>query len=1051
VANFQPVYGTDKPELDSYRKTIAQAYHCDEDQHLKQLIDSIRLSPEQKQEVDQIATRLVTQVRQKQSDQGPLEAFMQQYDLSSEEGVLLMCLAEALLRVPDKDTAEKLIRDKLGDADWESHLGRSDSLLVNASTWGLMLTGRVVRLADNTRGNVLGALSKMVSKSGEPVIRVAVRQAMRLMGHQYVMGRTIKEALKRSLDKDNRAYRHSFDMLGEAALTAKDAQRYFESYERAIHEIGDHGPFDDLFAAPSISVKLSALHPRYEVAQNKRVLNELVPIVLKLAQTAKTRGIALTIDAEESERLQLSLDLFEQVYTDTSLDGWEGLGLAIQAYQKRCPAVIEWLQQTAEQVGRRIPVRLVKGAYWDSEVKHAQEQGYADYPVFTRKANTDVSYLACAQRLLAARHLFYPQFATHNAQTLAMIYQFAGADKSFEYQRLHGMGEELYEDVIDAQGLNIPCRVYAPVGSHEDLLPYLVRRLLENGANTSFVNRIVDADQDISELIRDPIQTVDALEQKRHPKIPLPENIYKPIRRNSKGINLDHEADQIWLAEQMTKYPPGSWQAGPLLATEAAPAEEVAVTNPADRNEQLGQWQATHPDAIDNAVNDAKKAAISWDRVPVQERAEILEKAADLMEAEYGQWLSVCVKEAGKTIPDCIAEIREAADFCRYYAAMAREQIGSSIQLPGPTGESNHLQLHGRGVFVCISPWNFPLAIFIGQIAAALVSGNAVLAKPAEQTVITGYMATKLLHQAGIPKDVLQFLPGNGASIGAGLCAAPGIAGVAFTGSTQTAQAINRSLAAKDGQLAALVAETGGQNAMLADSSALPEQLVQDVIASAFHSAGQRCSAMRVLFIQTDVADKVLEMLVGAMDELTIGDPSQLTTDIGPVIDQGALDMLESHALRMDREAKIIGQLKTHNDLSQGSFFLPRAYELQSLDQLQKEVFGPVLHVIRYRARDLDQVIDAVNNTGYGLTLGIHSRIERTVEYIQQRVKVGNCYVNRNMIGAVVGVQPFGGEGLSGTGPKAGGPHYLHHFTTERTLTVNTAAVGGNASLLAMD
>ncbi|HET9047784.1 MAG TPA: bifunctional proline dehydrogenase/L-glutamate gamma-semialdehyde dehydrogenase PutA [Chiayiivirga sp.] len=1042
---------------------LVPLYACDEGQHLADLLDQARVDTEVQAGIQRTAEQLVVRVRAKAEDQGVIEAFMRQYDLSSEEGVLLMCVAEALLRIPDQETADKLIRDKLGDADWESHLGKSDSVLVNASTWGLMLTGKLVNLASDTRRSFADAMRRLVGRAGEPVIRLAVRQAMRIMGHQFVMGRSIEEALKRSVRRDNAAYRHSYDMLGEAALTQADADRYLEAYRMAILAIGRSGPNGsfrgtDVFAAPSISIKLSALHPRYEVAKRARVMNELAPRVLELAKLARMQGIGYTIDAEEADRLELSLELIERVYSDNALNGWEGLGLAIQAYQKRTPATIDWLIALARRVGRRIPVRLVKGAYWDSEIKRAQVDGHAGYPVFTRKPNTDVSYLACARKMLAATDALYPMFASHNAQTIAAVDGFArltlgksggGSSSRYEFQRLHGMGQDLHDEVVSPNALDTPCRVYAPVGSHEDLLPYLVRRLLENGANSSFVNRITDPDVPPAELVADPVATVSGFDFKPHPRIPQPVALYGEERKNSMGINFANDNELRQLAEQINASL-GTWAATPLVPGAQSTAATTAVLNPASRREQVGTWQASDAATVERALSNAVAAQPAWDGLPAASRAKILEHAADLLQERLPQFVALCVKEAGKTLPDCIAEVREAVDFLRYYAQQARRMLAQPETLPGPTGESNELHLHGRGVFVCISPWNFPLAIFAGQVAAALVAGNAVIAKPAEQTNLVGFAMVKLLHEAGVPPEVVQFVPGDGASVGAKLTADARVAGVAFTGSTETARAINRALAARDAAIGVLIAETGGQNAMIADSSALPEQLVKDVIGGAFGSAGQRCSATRILFVQRDVSDKVIGMLAGAMKELKVGDPGLLSTDIGPVIDADALAVLEAHADRMDKEAWPIGKVELGGDTSDGTFFAPRAYEIDSLDRLQREVFGPVLHVIRYDADKLDTVIDAINATGYGLTLGIHSRIDETVQRIASRVRAGNCYVNRNMIGAVVGVQPFGGEGLSGTGPKAGGPHYLARFCTERTLTINTTAAGGNASLLTL-
>jgi len=1060
----KPILSPELPRRDSPLAALTPLYAIDEGSHVAALLDKARVDAASQAAIQRTAERLVVRVREKAEDQGAIEAFMREYDLSSEEGVLLMCVAEALLRIPDQDTADRLIRDKLGDADWEAHLGRSDSVLVNASTWGLMLTGRLVSLADDTRRSFGDALRRLVGRAGEPMIRLAVRQAMRIMGHQFVMGRTIDEALKRSRRKDSIAYRHSYDMLGEAALTQADADRYFEAYRQAIDAIGSSGPNGSfvgtsVFATPSISIKLSALHPRYEIAKRARVMAELAPRVLELARLARLKGIGYTIDAEEADRLELSLELIEKVYSDPSLSGWEGLGLAVQAYQKRAPAAIDWLIALARRGGRRIPVRLVKGAYWDSEIKRAQVEGHAGYPVFTRKPNTDVSYLACARKMLAATDALYPMFASHNAQTIAAVNEFArlalgrsggGEVCQYEFQRLHGMGQDLHDEVVSPNALDTPCRVYAPVGSHEDLLPYLVRRLLENGANSSFVNRITDPAIAPADLVADPVATVAGFDFKPHPRIPQPAGLYGESRTNSMGVNLANDDELARLAEQINAAVQ-PWSAAPLVPGAQVSGTPREVTNPADRREKVGTWLAADAATVERALANAVAAQPGWDALPAASRAKILEHAADLLQARMAQFMALCVKEAGKTLADGVAEVREAVDFLRYYAQQARQLMGQGTVLPGPTGESNQLFLHGRGVFACISPWNFPLAIFAGQVAAALVTGNAVIAKPAEQTNLVGFAMVKLLHEAGVPADVLQFVPGDGAVVGAALTADPRVAGVAFTGSTETARAINRALAARDAAIGVLIAETGGQNAMIADSSALPEQLVKDTISGAFGSAGQRCSATRILFVQRDIADKVVTMLAGAMAELKVGDPGLLSTDVGPVIDDDALAMLNAHADRMNREARPIAAVMLDEACEHGCFFAPRAYEIDSLDRLQREVFGPVLHVIRYDADRLDAVIDAINATGYGLTLGIHSRIDETVQKIAGRVRAGNCYVNRNMIGAVVGVQPFGGEGLSGTGPKAGGPHYLARFCTERTLTINTTAAGGNASLLTLE
>ena len=1043
---------SDSADRDAIRDSIDRLYLADEEELVPSLLAEVELDAAATDRVNRMAQMLVTAVRVRKHEQGLLDAFMQEYDLSSEEGVVLMCLAEALLRIPDDDTAEMLIADKLGDADWESHLGRSSSVMVNASTWGLMLTGKLVALPESTQSNFRTALKQLINRSGEPMVRTAIRQAMRIMGHQYVMGRTIEAAMDRSRQKKNRAYRYSFDMLGEAALTAADSERYMDAYREAIEAIGSRDKTDDIFSAPSISVKLSALHPRFEADQRSRVLRELTPRLLELAQLAMANRIALTVDTEEADRLMLTLEVFSAVLQDRSLAGWNGLGLALQTYQKRAHAVIDMLAGLSSKTGQRIPVRLVKGAYWDTEIKHAQVEGLAGYPVFTRKANTDVSYIACARKVLANRRAFYPQFATHNAHTIAAVTELAGDRLDYEFQRLHGMGEDLYGVVMKEEGFRHACRVYAPVGSHEDLLPYLVRRLLENGSNTSFVNRIVDEELPVEEVARDPLQLVAETRPVAHPAIPIPKHLYGSERLNSSGVNFANISEVEALAGRMEPFSRKRWDVEPVLAS-GLTAEDGGRhdnINPARKTDLIGSVRLASLEEVDRAIGDACGFSAEWDGVPGSERAAMLEKAADLMEANGAEFMALCAREAGKTAHDAVAEIREAADFLRYYALQARKHFDQPLVMPGPTGERNELSLHGRGVFACISPWNFPLAIFTGQVSAALAAGNCVLAKPADQTPAIAALAVKTLHQAGIPRPALQLVPGRGSVVGAKMTTDPRIDGVALTGSTETARVINRSLAARDAPLAAFIAETGGQNAMLVDSSALPEQVVKDVIRSAFHSAGQRCSALRVLFLQSDVADHIIRLLAGAMKELVVGDPRYLSTDVGPVIDQAAQEELQAHAARMEKEFTLLGKAPLQADLD-GHFVAPSAFEIDSIRSLEKEVFGPILHVVRFKSRDLDRVIDEINGTGYGLTLGVHSRIDRTQRHVAKRARVGNCYVNRNMIGAVVGVQPFGGERLSGTGPKAGGPHYMLRFATERTLTVNTAAVGGNASLLDLD
>jgi len=1033
-------------------KSLNPRYLADEEEIVRELLPIATMEPAVKAKIRETATRLVQAVRANRGKAGGLDAFMSQYDLSSQEGVVLMCLAEALLRVPDKDTADKLIADKLLAGNWREHLGTSESAFVNASTWGLMLTGRIIRLDEGTVEHPGNIMKRLVARAGEPVIRGAMRQAMKIMGHQFVMGRTIAEALKRSQSGDNASYRYTFDMLGEAALTMPDSREYFDAYCKGIEAIGKTGfRASSVYSAPSISVKLSALYPRYSHAHRDDVIAELRPMLLELALLSKKVGIGLTVDAEEMDRLALSLELFESVYRDSQLDGWSGFGLAIQTYQKRALDLVRWLVDLAKDVGRMIEVRVVKGAYWDAEIKRAQEQGLDDYPVFTHKPNSDLCYLACAKELLAARPLIYCQFATHNAQTLASIVHLAGNREGFEFQRLHGMGEELYAEVIGEDKMNLPCRVYAPVGNHEDLLPYLVRRLLENGSNTSFVNRIVDEEAPIDAIVADPVDTVSALKSIRHPRIPRPADIFGAERKNSRGMLLDDPIQLATLGSAMSGVGSTPRSAGPLVGGKLLKGKPVDSVDPADTRRVLGSVHFADQAAAQSALDVAAAAYPRWDATPAAARGDILRKAADLFETHGPELMALCVREAGKSIPDSLAELREAVDFLRYYAARAEEDFAAPRVMPGPTGERNELSLHGRGVFFCVSPWNFPLAIFAGQVAAALAAGNAVIAKPAEQTSLVAFRAVQLLHEAGIPTDVLNFLPGLGPEVAAPILPDPRIAGVAFTGSTETAQIINRQLAARSGPIAALIAETGGQNAMLVDSSALPEQVVVDAVYSAFNSAGQRCSALRTLFLQADIAERTIELLRGYMALQVVGDPGLIRTDVGPVIDTEALEILQQHRERITSEGRLIYQCELGPETSHGCFFAPMAVEIDSLEQLPREVFGPVLHVIRYRAQDLDRVIEQINATGYGLTLGIHSRIDSQAMDIATRIRVGNAYVNRNMIGAAVGVQPFGGRGLSGTGPKAGGPDYLHRFATERTLTINTAAVGGNASLLSLD
>jgi RHH-type proline utilization regulon transcriptional repressor/proline dehydrogenase/delta 1-pyrroline-5-carboxylate dehydrogenase len=1024
---------------------ISFAYRADESEAMRALCALLPLDATTTARIDRQALVLAQEVRTALSGDVSAEAFLRHYGLSTSEGVVLMCIAEALLRIPDAHKADELIRDKIGQSDWGSAMGDTDSLLINASTWALMLTGRLVEWREAPGDEPLAVLRRLVGRTSEPIIRAALLQAMRVMAEQFVMGQTIQDALRRAGPLEQQGYRMSYDMLGEAALSAFDAQRYFEHYAAAIDAIAAACTQPNLVERAGISVKLSALHPRYEMAQRARVMAELLPRLRELALKAAQAGINLTLDAEESHRLMLSLELFSALARDPALQDWEGLGLAVQAYQKRAIHVIDWLIELAEDTQQRWMIRLVKGAYWDSEIKLAQQLGL-DYPVFTRKAGTDVSYLACVHRLLQASGRVFPQFATHNVRTVATILELAGPRRDFEFQKLHGMGDRLYERVATASGLNRPCRVYAPVGSHRDLLPYLVRRLLENGANSSFVHQIGDSRVPLERLVADPVATLKAAQFTPHPSIPQPRALYSE-RTNSMGIDLSDDATLARIARAVAASRVESSQIE-VERLRSAPRTRL-VTEPSNRHVPIAVIQEMDEVELRRAIETAASAAPAWDSSSAAERAGCLERAADLLEANLDPLLVLCVREAGKTIADATAEVREAVDYCRYYAAQVRREFGSAERLPGPTGERNELSLHSRGVFACISPWNFPLAIFLGQVTAALGAGNPVIAKPAEQTPLIAARAVALLHEAGVPREVLQLAPGPGETVGASLVSDPRIAGVVFTGSVETARSINRALAARDGPIVPLIAETGGQNAMIVDSSALPEQVVADVIISAFQSAGQRCSSLRLLCLQEEIEPRVVELLARAMQELRIGDPGQPETDVGPVIDAPAKRALQAHLERLRSTARPILELALPAGCDGGDFFAPCAYQIERSQIPRNEVFGPILHVIRYRRGDLGPLLDAISATGFGLTLGIHTRVSRFAEEVRSRLKVGNTYVNRNMIGAVVGVQPFGGERLSGTGPKAGGPRYMQRFALERTYSVNTAAAGGNASLLA--
>ena len=995
------------------RDAITAAYRRDERECVQALLPQAAMSEAEVRTAQDLARRLVSRVRKERTRASGVDALMHEFSLSSQEGIALMCLAEALLRIPDRETADRLIRDKISKGDWSAHLGNSSSLFVNAAAWGLLVTGKLV--ASHSAKGLSAAMTKLIARGGEPLIRKGVDMAMRMLGKQFVTGETIGEALDNGVERESRGYRFSYDMLGEAAMTEEDAQRYLDDYVMAIHAIGKASNGRGVYQGPGISVKLSAIHPRYARAKHERMMGELLPRLKQLFLLAKEYNIGLNIDAEEADRLEISMDLVEALANDPDLAGFDGIGIVVQAYQKRCPYVIDFLIDLARRTRHRFMVRLVKGAYWDAEIKRAQVDGLPGYPVYTRKVYTDVSYLACAKKLLSAQDAIYPQFATHNAYSLSAIHTLAG-DKDYEFQCLHGMGETLYDQVVGSANLGRACRIYAPVGSHETLLAYLVRRLLENGANSSFVNRIVDESVSIDELVGDPVAEAARHGGQPHAKIPLPLELYGAERTNSRGLDLSNEQLLATLQLGLIESEKQAWQACPLLGDgEVTTAEPQPVRNPADRNDIVGQvYEATEAD-VAHALDLAESAAASWAGTPVTERAACLERMATLMEDNMPALMGLAVREAGKTLTNAIAEVREAVDFCRYYAAQIRAEFKNDSHVP-------------LGPVVCISPWNFPLAIFTGEVSASLAAGNPVLAKPAEQTSLIAAFAVRLFHEAGVPRQVLQLLPGRGEVVGAALTRDPRIQGVIFTGSTEVAQIIHRTLAQRGGELP-LVAETGGQNAMIVDSSALPEQVVADVLSSAFDSAGQRCSALRVLYLQSDIADKVIRMIKGAMDELTVGNPARLTTDVGPVIDAEAQQNLLAHIDKMKARARWTYQATLPADAGQGTFVPPTMFEIDSLKDLTREVFGPVLHVLRFEASDIDRVVDEINSTGYGLTHGIHSRIDETIDRIVSRIKVGNVYVNRNIVGAVVGVQPFGGEGKSGTGPKAGGPFYLYRLS----------------------
>ena len=1029
---------TTRPAADADRASLFSAPYAPPDEAIAAiLLGEASRAAEAERRIDAYARRLIEGIRARAGGLGGIEDFLHAYSLSTKEGLALMVLAEALLRVPDAATADRLIEDKLATGEWSSHHVKSSALLVSASAWTLGITARIIHPGE-TPDTILESLIKRL---GIPAVRAATRQAMRLLASHFVLGQTIEDARARA--RSQPMLRYSFDMLGEGARTQPDAGRYFAAYAHAIDAIAASA--GDAGNRPGISVKLSALHPRFEAVSHERVLAELVPKVLELARPARHHGLNFTVDAEEADRLELTLDVIAAVLADSSSRGWDGFGLAVQAYQKRACAVIDWLEQTARRLRCRLTVRLVKGAYWDTEIKRAQERGLADYPVFTRKAMTDLCYTACTRKLLAARPWLYPQFASHNALTVASVIEDAGGVEGYEFQRLHGMGEVLYQFLL-ADYPQAACRVYAPVGGHRDLLAYLVRRLLENGANSSFVSVAADPAVPIATILERPQSRIAEPARARNPRIPLPRDLYAPERRNSSGVEFgDRMALDALLAEIRDARP--SIEAVPLVDGTSRTGTERSVFSPID-GKVIGRVAEANDAVAAAALAAAHAGFAAWSATALDVRAAALVRASDLLEAQRGRLIALLQAEGGKTLDDAVAEVREAVDFCRYYAVEARRSL-SPRPLPGPTGEANQLRYRGRGVFVCISPWNFPLSIFLGQITGALVAGNAVVAKPAEQTPLVAAEAVRILHEAGVPPSALHLLPGDG-KVGAALVADPRVEGVAFTGSTEVARTINRTLAAKDAAIVPLIAETGGINPMIVDATALPEQVTDDVVTSAFRSAGQRCSALRLLCVQEDVAESIVEMIAGAARELTLGDPRESSTHVGPVIDAEAKEKLDRWIADKEREGRVRFRWDWFKPLpGKGTYVSPAIIMLDRAGELRQEVFGPILHVVRWRADELDALLDELAANGYALTLGIHSRIDAAVDHIVGRLSHGNVYVNRSMIGAVVGTQPFGGSGLSGTGPKAGGPNYLERFAAEQVVTVNTAAAGGNASLLA--
>jgi len=1029
-----------------------------EEECIQNLLQYTDIFKEKNDSIKTRATQFVKKIRLEKNNKG-VEGFISQFGLDNQEGIAIMCLAEALLRIPDKATANALINDKLGNGDWNKYISTQNSTFMTASMWGLSLTGDIIDLSHGDK-SIKTTIGKLISKLGEPIMREALKKAMYILGNQFVIGESIGVAIKNAKKYEESGNLMSYDILGEGARTKLQAEFYLEQYLNAIETIGTSGKKNltetCLFQHSGISIKLSALHPRHELAQKDRVMAELLPNVKKLIRAAYKHNIPVSIDAEESARLEISLMIFQELISDKEFQDFDGIGFVLQAYQKRAIHVLDYLAQLAKIYNKKFSIRLVKGAYWDSEIKHAQELGLKTYPVFTRKSHTDVSYLACVAKILENERYFYPQFATHNAQTVSSIIEIADG-KKLEFQRLFGMGENFYNQLTN----KYPVRIYAPVGKYDNLLPYLIRRLMENGANSSFVNKVIDHDEDIAEILRNPVKKADISKGNRNENISKPIDIYRD-RVNSSGFDFGNLSHIEKIKYELERFRHIEWHASSIIDGEDIIHENKSphkVYSPYKKQgtpdcKLVGKVFYAKKSDVDRAIDSAQESFKKWSKSKASFRSNILRKAATILEEKTFEAIAICIREAGKTIPDAVAEIRETIDFCRYYALQAELKLENPQELIGPTGEKNYLFHQGKGIFGCISPWNFPLAIFTGQVAAALASGNCVIAKPAKQTALIAYFMVKILHQAGIPRNVLHLLIGDAAKIGNQLVKDESICGIAFTGSTATAKYINLNLANRTGSIAKFIAETGGQNTMIMDSTSLPEQAVDDIILSAFGSSGQRCSALRVLYIQNDIADNMIELLKGAVSELKIGYPyGNFDTDVSSVIDEDAQKHINAHIAKMNKKATLIARAKAkdeHNELeiANGNFVLPHIFEINSINQLKEEIFGPVLHIIRYDSKDLEKIIQEINSTGYGLTFGAHSRIESIINKMKTSINAGNIYVNRSMIGATVGVHPFGGMGLSGTGPKAGGPNYLQAFCVEKTLSVNVTAIGGNIDLL---